>query len=248
MRARLALVASALMLALAGCGAGGDAGNAAANQPASQAQLPQRPAPNGGDWTQVVSRTPEGGTRVGNPDAPVKLIEYGSLTCPACQAFAASGTRPLLDTYVRSGQVSWEFRHLVIHGAPDVAMAMLSDCQPEGAFFSTIEQLYAQQQEILGHLDQATQARLSALPPEQQLTPLARALQLDTFFARRGMPEARFNQCLGNMPAAQRLAENLAAAAREGINGTPSFILNGQRQEVTSWRAIEPLLRAAIGN
>lgn len=246
MGGRLALLA-APALALAGCGSGGDAGNAAANQIASQASLPQRPAPNGGDWTEVVGRTPEGGTRVGNPDAPVKLIEYGSLTCPACQAFANSGTRPLLDTYVRSGQVSWEFRHLVIHGAPDVAMAMLADCQPEGAFFATIEQLYAQQQEILAHLDQATQTRLSALPPAQQLTPLARALQLDTFFARRGMPEARFNQCLANMPAAQRLAENLAAAARQGINGTPSFILNGARQEVTSWNAIEPLLRAAIG-
>jgi protein-disulfide isomerase len=240
------IAASALALILAGCGAGG--GNTAGNQPVSQAPLPQRPAPNGGDWTQVVSRTPEGGTRVGNPDAPVKLVEYGSLTCPACQAFAATGTRPLLDTYVRSGQVSWEFRHLVIHGGPDVVLAMLSDCQPEAAFFATIEQLYLQQQEILAHLDQPTQARLQSLPPEQQLGPLARALQLDTFFARRGMPEARFNQCLGNLPAAQRLAENLSAAAREGINGTPSFILNGERLQVTSWAAMEPLLRAAIGN
>lgn len=246
MRGRLALLAVSA-LALAGCSASGD-GNAAANQAVSQSPLPQRPAPNGGDWTQVVSRTPEGGTRVGNPDAPVKLIEYGSLTCPACQAFAASGTRPLLDTYVRSGQVSWEFRHLVIHGGPDVVMAMLSDCQPEAAFFATIEQLYLQQQEILAHLDQPTQTRLQSLPPEQQLGPLARAMRLDTFFARRGMPEARFNQCLANLPAAQRLAENLSAAAREGISGTPSFILNGERQEATSWAAVEPLLRAAIGN
>lgn len=237
---------AASALALSGCGSGNDV-NASANQAVSQAPLPRLPAPNNGDWTQVVSRTPEGGTRVGNPDAPVKLIEYGSLTCPACQAFATTATRPLLDTYVRSGQVSWEFRHLVIHGGPDVVMAMLSDCQPEAAFFSTIEQLYLQQREILAHLDQPTQTRLQALPPEQQLGPLARALQLDTFFARRGMPEARFNQCLGNLPAAQRLADNLATASREGVGGTPTFILNGERQEASSWAAIEPLLRAAIG-
>ena len=47
-------------------------------------------------WRQPVSgrvttvvRTPAGGYRQGNPDAPVKLIEYGSRTCPTCARFAA---------------------------------------------------------------------------------------------------------------------------------------------------------------
>jgi protein-disulfide isomerase len=243
MKAQLSTAALALGLLLAGCGGG--EGNATAD---TAAPLQQIPAPNNGNWAEVASRTPEGGTRVGNPDAPVKLIEYGSLTCPACQAFAVAGTRPLLDTYVRSGQVSWEFRHLVIHGGPDVVLAMLADCQPEGAFFSAIEQLYAQQQDILGSLDQEEQARLQSLPPEQQLAPLARAMDLDTFFARRGMPEARFNQCLSSLPAAQALTDQLSRAAGEGISGTPTFLINGERQQASTWAALEQQLRAAIGN
>lgn len=241
---KTSLGAIALSLALAACGGGGDNLSSTAG---NSAPLPQIPAPNSGNWAEVASRTPEGGTRIGNPDAAVKLIEYGSLTCPACQAFAATGTRPLLETYVRSGQVSWEFRHLVIHGGPDVVLAMLTDCQPEGAFFRTIEQLYAQQQEILGNLEQEEQVRLQSLPPEQQLAPLARAMELNTFFARRGMPESRFNQCLGNLPAAQALADQMGRASGEGVNGTPTFLINGTKLEVANWAGLEPLLRAALG-
>jgi protein-disulfide isomerase len=242
----LALAAGVAALALTGCSRGGGDANAT-NQAVSAAPLPQIPAPNNGNWAEVASRTPEGGTRIGNPNAPVKLIEYGSPTCPACQAFATAGTRPLIDTYVRSGQVSWEFRPLVIHGGPDVVLSMLMECQPETAFFGSLEQAYAQQQELLGNLDEAEQRQIGALPPEQQLQPLARAMNLDTFFARRGMPEQRFIQCLSNPAAAQQLAANMNRALADGVTGTPTFLLNGEKLEANSWELIEPRLRAAIG-
>ncbi len=39
------------------------------------------------DWSRTVAMTPEGGFRMGNPAAKVKLIEYGSLACPHCRHF-----------------------------------------------------------------------------------------------------------------------------------------------------------------
>lgn len=239
-----AAMAAALLL-VAGC-RGGD-GNGSANA-TSQAPLTQVPAPNGSDWRQVVARTPEGGTRVGNPDAPVKLVEYGSLTCPACKAFSDTGTEPLRDTYVRSGQVSWEFRHLIIHGAADVALAMLSDCQPPAAFFRTIEDIYEQQPEILGRFEESEQQQIGALPPEQQIAATARAMELGGFFAQRGLPEGRQNQCLGDQQAVQRLADSTNRAFnQENVTGTPTFILNGEKLNVSDWRSLEPLLRERIG-
>lgn len=243
MKIQLGVLGLALMLAA--CGGGeGDLNDAAA---ASNAALPQIAAPNNGSWQDVVSRTPEHGTRVGNPDAPVKLVEYGSLTCPACRAFAQAGTQPLLNTYVASGQVSWEFRPLVIHGGPDVVLSMLAECQAPSAFFRTIEDIYAQQGEILDRLTQEEINRLQALPPEQQLGPLARTLQLDSFFARRGMPESRFNECLANLDAARQLADDMGRAAGQGVTGTPTFFINGEQQDVSAWQALEPRLRNAIG-
>jgi hypothetical protein len=70
MRASIAIGAAALALLVAGCGGGGNN----SSTEVSNAPLKQIPAPNG-DWTQTVAETPEGGMRMGNPNAPVKLVE-----------------------------------------------------------------------------------------------------------------------------------------------------------------------------
>ncbi|MGQ0659881.1 thioredoxin domain-containing protein [Sphingosinicella sp.] len=248
------LAASAFALALAGCGSPGGDLNAAANQAASQSAANSAPlnriaAPNNGDWTQIVSRTPEGGYRMGNPNAPVRLVEYASLTCPHCAEFSEAATATLRDTYVRSGQVSWEFRNFVLNG-PDMALSILARCQPDGGFFGTVEQIYAQQRQFLSAIDENEQRQLSALPPEQVIPPLARAMDLEAFFARRGMPAAGFNQCVSNQAAVQQLTEITNRAAAPGpmqITGTPTFVLNGEMLDVNAWPAIEQRLRAAIG-
>ena len=171
------------------------------------------------------------------------------MTCPHCREFSEQGAARLRDTYIRSGQVSWEFRNFVLNG-PDMALSILSRCQPDGAFFGTIEQIFAQQSEFLSNIDQNEERQLAALPPEQVIPPLARAMDLEAFFARRGMPAARFNQCLSNPAAVQQLTEMTNRAAAPGpmqITGTPTFILNGERLDVNAWPAVEQRLRAAIG-
>ena len=245
MKARTSFSAIALALALAGCGGGDTLNDAAAN---SNAPLPQIAAPNNGDWREVVTAT-DGGFVMGNPNAPVKLVEYASLACPHCAAFSADATASLRDNYVRSGQVSWEFRNFLL-GAPDVALSLLARCQPDAAFFRTVEQIYTQQSEFIAAIDEAEGRAITALPPEQQIPPLARAMDLESFFARRGMPAARFNQCVGNQAAVRQLTDLTNQAAAPGPNqvtGTPTFFINGERAEADTWARLEPILRAAIG-
>lgn len=247
MKTPFLLGAAALAFALTGCG-GGDEGNLSANTGNNAAPLTQIAAPNGGDWTEIVTQTPEGGIRMGNPDAPVKLIEYASLTCPHCRDFTAAASETLRNTYVRSGQVSWEFRNFIMN-APDVAMSMLARCQPNSAFFRTVDQLFEQQTELMGNIDEAEQQRLQPLAPDQMIAPLARAMELDAFFARRGMPEARFNECLANRQSAEQLTRMLEQATQEGVNSTPTFVINGDRlEDVADWAGLEPRLRTAIGS
>jgi protein-disulfide isomerase len=242
MKARMFLGAAALALALAGCG-GADNNTMAvvSNEP-----LPQIAAPGGGDWTQMITRTNEGGFLLGNPNAPVKLVEYGSYTCHVCAEFSEQATAPLRDTYVRSGQVSWEYRPFQRNGL-DLAMTLLVQCQPPTAAFSTGEQIFSQQEAIGTAIDAQETAVLNALPPDQQIEPLARAADLETFFARRGIPAQRFSQCLANRAEIQRLTDLSNRASTEvPVTGTPTFLINGTKQEVTAWVALEPLLRNAI--
>ena len=248
MKVQISSAAIALALLLGGCG-GSEESNLSAMANSAPPQLDPIAAPNGGDWTQTVTQTPEGGYLLGNPEAPVKLVEYASLTCPHCATFSEEATGPLRDTYIRSGRVSWEFRNFVLN-APDMAISILARCQPPAAFFQTVEQLFAQQGELLSAIDESENQRLQALPPEQLIAPLARAMDLEVFFARRGMPESRFNQCLSNPQGAQQLTDMTSRASTEQqVAGTPTFFINGERQEAAdTWSNLEPRLRAALGS
>jgi protein-disulfide isomerase len=242
-------LALSLTLALAACG-GGDATNLS-SATGQTVPLTQIAAPNNGDWTEVVSQTAEGGFRMGNPDAPVKLVEYASITCPHCGEFAEQGGPALRDQYVRSGQVSWEYRPYLLFPT-DPGVFMLLRCQGAAPFFRLTEQLYADQRNWLGRL-QALPAeqlqQIDALPPTARSAALVRAGGLDQFFRQRGMPEARMNSCLADEQNLQQLSQiTQRATNEEGVTGTPTFFINGARQEAGNWAQLEPLLRTAIGS
>jgi protein-disulfide isomerase len=246
MKLQLSLGAAALCLALAGCN--GSGGNASTDANAA-APLTQIAAPNHGDWSQTVARTTDGGYRMGNPNAPVKLVEYGSITCPHCAHFAETSA-PLRERYVRSGQVSYEFRPLLIH-PQDPAVFMLLECQPPEAFFRLSDQLFSSQEQWLGRIETTPQGQLqqlSTMPPLQQGPEWIRVLGLDQFFAQRGMPPARIAACLADNGAMQQLGAVTQRAGNElNITSTPSFIVNGEKLDTTDWADLETRLRAAIG-
>jgi protein-disulfide isomerase len=246
MKALILAGAAASALLLAGCG-GGDSSNMSAAS--LNAPLKQIPAPQG-DWTQVVSETPEGGFRMGNPSAPVKLVEYASLNCPHCAEFAEQGVPKLRDTYVRSGQVSWEFRPYILFGS-DPGVSMLLRCQGATPFFRLAEELYATQGEWSTKAQTMTQAQaqqLQAMDPQQAAGALVQIMGLDQFFRQRGMPEAKIRSCLADRAGLEKLTAIKAQADKEGVTGTPTFFLNGtMATETASWDRLEPKLRTAIG-
>jgi protein-disulfide isomerase len=244
MKLAIACGAAALALALAGCGGGG--GNEAAADSATP--LAQIKAPNG-DWTQTVAETPEGGYRMGNPDAPVKLVEYGSLTCGHCAEFSEAASEPLRERYVKSGQLSWEFRPYLLFPT-DPGISMLLKCQGAAPFFRLTDQLYADQRNWASKLQQlppAEQQQLEAMGPQERAAALVRATGVDQFFRQRGMPQARIDACLADPDALQQLAALTDRGNREGVTGTPTFFINGSIVEgASTWEALEPRLSGAL--
>jgi protein-disulfide isomerase len=240
--------AAACALLLAACGGGDNGGNVSAadmNKPLQQVQAPN------GDWTQTVEETAEGGFRMGNPNAKVKLVEYGSLGCGHCATFSEEATPKLRDTYVKSGQVSWEFRPYLLFPT-DPAVSQLLKCQGPAPFFRSLDTLYAEQSDWLGKLQSLSseqQQQLQSMPPAQRSAVLVQAMGLDQFFRQRGMPEARINSCLADAAGMEALANaTKRATEQEGVTGTPTFFINGTVAEgAGSWEALEPRIRAAIG-
>jgi protein-disulfide isomerase len=248
MKAVLTLGAAALALALAGCGGG--SGNNVAATANSSAPLRQIAAPNHGDWAETATMTDRGSYLLGNPNAPVKLVEYASISCPHCAEFTEAASTPLRERYVRSGQVSWEYRPYMIFPT-DLGIFLLLHCMGPQPFFRTAEQLYADQRNWEGRVQALPQdqiQQMDALPPAQKAAALVRAAGLDQFFRQRGLPEARMNACLADNAAIQQLQQLSTRANNEdGVQGTPTFIVNGDKLDTTDWPNLEARLRSAIG-
>jgi protein-disulfide isomerase len=220
----------------------------AAPAPAQQQARRAQPA-----WVDVVVRTPEGGYRQGNPNARVKLVEYGSRTCPTCGRFAAEATAQLRSEWIATGKLSYEFRDYLIHGAPDFALALLNQCVPANRFFTVLDWMFAHQQRFDGPLHQLMERSprqveaWQALPPAQSATRFAEALGMIAFMKERGLAEAQARRCLSDPRLIRGIAEVNAGAEPLGVQGTPTFFVNGRRVRANSWDRLQPELRAAEG-
>ncbi len=240
---RLALLALPLALGLAACGKKDDAGGPAAQ---SAAALPTVAPPAGKAWSDVVSKNADGGYVMGNPDAPIKLIEFGSLTCPHCAEFEEKGFPKLRDTYVNSGRVSLEFRNFV-RDPFDTTMAMLTHCGSPESFFALTQQVYANQKDIFAKLQPAAkEIQAMNLPPAQMFGVMADKGGLIDFFGARGIARDQAMACLANSKTAEALASDTQTAGdKYNISGTPTFIVNGKNVDVATWEQLEPILQRA---
>lgn len=201
-----------------------------------------RPAPR--DWTQVVSATPEGGFRMGNPQAPVRVVEYLSLTCSHCAEFSRQGT-PQLMTYVRSGRVSLEYRNFVLN-ALDLAASFLSRCAAPQNYFHLTHAILGSQGQWIGRmqaLNEEQQQAIQGQTPIETMRRVVAASGLDGLAARHGVTAAQQRTCLTNQAGLDRVVQMQQAATRYGVNGTPTFAINGQIVSANDWAGLQPLLR-----
>jgi protein-disulfide isomerase len=245
------LACSMAALALAACKKNNSEGAspAAANDTVT---ITQANPPPGGTWADVVNATSAGGYMMGNPNAKVKLLEIGSLSCPHCQKFEEEGSPLLIDKYVKAGTVSWEFRPYVIHGPIDMAANLVATCNGVKTFFPLSMALYKDQASWLGKVEATPQDKLSQiqnLPTNQVFVAMANILGLQDWAAARGVPQAKSNQCLSDQKAIDRQVQITTDVNSQypDFAGTPSFVINGKLlKDTASWDKLEPQLQDAL--
>ncbi len=237
----------ALLIGTAACGDKGAATDAAAAKPLTPVRAAAHPTR---DWTQVISATPEGGFRMGNPNAKVKFLEYASLTCPHCRDFNHESSAEIRNL-VATGNVSYEYRNLVLNG-PDYAVTMLARCEPPSAFFKTADALYSTQEQWIQPFFKPApdaEAKLKAAPDADKLLVIADGGKIDDFFKMRGMSRARYEACLRDDAGRKKLAEmSDFAKSKYSIQGTPNFVINDEyKPDLHTWPEVDKAIRAMIG-
>lgn len=149
---------------------------------------------------------------LGNPDAPVTVIEYASFTCPHCANFHDNVFGELKANYIDTDKINFIYRE-VYFDRFGLWAGMLARCGDGTRYFGISDMLYEKQREWIG---------------EGQPAEIAENLR--TMGKTAGLSEELVNECLSD----QAMAEAMIAvyqenAERDDINSTPSFIINGEK-------------------
>jgi protein-disulfide isomerase len=142
----------------------------------------------------------------GPPDAPVTLVEYGDYECPFCGA-AYAIVKAIQERL--GDQLCFVFRNFPLteaHPHAEDAAEAAEAASGQGKFWPMHDMLYENQ---------------DALEPED-LVQYARSLRLD-------LP--RFVKELSEHVWAERVREDFRSGVRSGVNGTPTFFINGVRHD-----------------
>lgn len=146
---------------------------------------------------------------LGDPSAPVTIIEYASLTCPHCATFHTEVLPTLKKDYIDTGKVRLVYRNYPLDGVALRASA-LADCSGEDRFFGFLDVLFR---------TQPTWSR--SADPVGALQAIAR---------QGGMSAEKFAACLQDETLLDKImGERLAGADGFGVDSTPSFIIQGRR-------------------
>ena len=243
-RIALAALAAPLALALSACGSGGSEDGAAVTGEPLEKIAP----PDGKSWSEVIAKTEDLGMLMGNPGAPIKLIEFASLTCSHCADFAEKSKTELRETFVNSGRVSYEFRNY-LRDPIDLTAAQLTRCAAPESFFALTEQVLLNQGAILQKAQDAGEAAYQAAmeaPDDKRGQAIAQLTGLADFFAARGVSKDQSATCLANATEAQALAKATQDATEDfSITGTPTFLLNGSKLDANTWPEIKAALEKA---
>jgi len=168
-----------------------------------------------------------GDMALGRADAPVTVVEYASVTCGHCAAWHHDVWPAFKRQFVDTGRVRFVFRELPTPPA-NLASAgfLLARCAGPDGYFAVIDDLFDEQQAVFA-------------------APLERLMAIG---ARHGIDETEFRRCLSDHAAVMALEARTNAAVDRGVEGTPTFFVNGRRLETgNSLAELETAIRQAGG-
>lgn len=202
----------------------------------------------GGNWAGMLQAS-DGGHLFGNPEAEKKLIEFMSYTCSHCAEFARKGDAAIKLSYVPTGKISYEVRHL-IRDPVDLTAALLTHCGHEKKFGGNHEAIMYRFDEWMDKARNATQAQRSRWQfgtNSARFQAIASDLDFYEIMETRGYRRADLDRCLSDEAKAKALADTSAAdVAKYQLTGTPSFVLDGKLLEAHDWPSLEKRLKDAI--
>ncbi|GFM28314.1 thioredoxin domain-containing protein [Novosphingobium sp. PY1] len=197
-----------------------------------------------GNWNGTMGVTADGSHTLGNPDAPIKMTEFVSYTCPHCAVFHREADPVLRTTLIPKGQIQVTVTNL-LRNPIDLTIAMLTSCGDPNRFWVRHNAFFASQDQWLATAQKMTPEQLARWG-QGEIPARMRAIAGDLgFYAKMqqwGIDRARADRCLNDAAMLDKLRAQQSAAGSLGLTGTPSFVINGEVQQVHDWEHLSKLL------
>ena len=198
-----------------------------------QNQLPKnqpQPAPatgGGGEMPQTdpVRISIDDDPIIGDPNAPITIIEFSDFQCPFCARFNAQTLPPLMDEYIQQGKVKLVFRDFPIQSIhPNAVPASLaSECANEQGKFKEMHDMLFDNQRQWSNIE-----TVDALSLFNQY---ATSMQLD---------ETAFSSCLNSGKYIEEINKDLRDGRSYGVSGTPGFFIGSDQVGYVEIKGAQP--------
>jgi protein-disulfide isomerase len=147
---------------------------------------------------------------MGDPKAPVKMVEYASASCTHCATFSTTVLPAFKAKYIDTGKVHYTLKEFLTPPNELAAAGFLTArCAGKDKYFSVLDAIFRSQQEIF----QTGDMRGILLRVAQSA----------------GLTESQFNTCITDETALKALNARVERAIKQDkITGTPAFFINGK--------------------
>ena len=201
----------AALLALAAAAAGLPAG--------AQETTTAEPAPAAGAVPEVKDFS------LGDPNAPVKIVEYASYTCSHCAHFHETVFKPLKTDYIDTGKVHFTLRE-VYFDRYGLWAALVARCGGDLRYFGISDMIFAQQAEWAASQD-----------------PNVVIASLRTFGITAGLTNGQLDACLSDAAMVDAMVKRFETNMKaDGIEGTPTLMINGEKHPNMSYDELKAIL------
>jgi len=147
---------------------------------------------------------------LGNPQAKVTVIEYASASCPHCARFNNDVFPAFKAKYIDTGKIHYVFREFLTPPMEVAAAGFLTArCAGKDKYFSALDAIYRGQQAMFQSQDYHGA--------------LLRVAQSE------GLSEDQFNACVSDEASIKALNDRVGKAEKDGIDSTPTFLVNGKK-------------------
>jgi len=175
-----------------------------------------------GGRTHGTVSTEMGSPILGDPEAPITIVEFGDYQCHACYNWFHTHKPAVYDNYIATGKANLVFVDLAFLGRDSPIASQASYCaEDQGMYWQYHDLLYNSQEPQIDN-GWANSERLKAF---------AFSLDLDT---------EKFDSCLDSGKYSKRVQYNISEAKKHGAKATPTFIIIGPNNQQEQFQGGQP--------